>query len=112
MVFFWEIKESAFYAAHLCCLKSFLPLPNRNSEIYSSLDNQNWCVPILNIIYRVEFGIGFLSYFIVFFPISTSKIPIVEENFFCGSKHTLDIENSIVGNKCLESVVVDSCQIK
>src|SRR6187431_2885689 len=108
MIFFWKIKQSAFNSSHLCRLKSFLTLSYWHSEIDSSLNNQNWRIPILNIINRIEFGIGFLRYSIVLFPIRSTKIPIVEENFFGCSKHTLCIENSIVGNKCFESVVMDS----
>src|SRR6187402_1550816 len=102
VIFFWEIKESAFNSSHLCCLKSFLPLSYRHSEINSSLNNQDRCVPILNIIDRIELIVCFLCYGIVFFPVWPAKIPVIKENFLCSSKHALRIKNSIMSNKRLE----------
>src|SRR6478672_1007155 len=108
MVLFRKVQESAFDTAQLCRLKRFLRLPDTHPEIISALNNQDWRIPLIYVIDRIESRIRFLGHLVVFFPIRTAKIPVVEEHFLSSSEHTLCIENTIVSNKGLESIVVIS----
>src|SRR3990167_7976642 len=108
MVFFREVQESTFYSLQLCSMKGFLSLTNRNTEVFSALYNQYWSIPFFNMIYRIESRVCLLCYSVIFFPISTTKIPVGKEKFFSCAIHALCVENTVMGDKCFEAIIMNT----
>ena len=104
-------EELGWDATHAGCIEGAHALVGVDAVILLAMDAENRSIPLVYKLMRTVLvsllGVG--TFILV--PVSIVILPVREPSLLGIGVHALQIESSVVGEECLETLVVMTCKI-
>ena len=102
-------QQFSWYASHDGCIESRHGLVGQDAVVALAVDAEDRCIPLIHKqMWRA--GVSLLGNLVLLVPVWATQIPVHEPFLLCLEILHVDIEDTIVGNECLETLVMIACQ--